>query len=316
MSLERHQFGLSNKRVWVAGHNGMVGSALVRRLQTEGCEIVTAARNSLDLQSQPAVDKFVADTKPDVIFLAAAKVGGILANNSYPAEFLYNNLLIETNIIGAAHKYGVKKLTFLGSSCIYPKLAPQPIREEALLTGPLEETNEWYAVAKIAGIKLVQAFRRQYGCDFISCMPTNLYGPNDNFDLETSHVLAALLAKAHAAKLSGAGHLSVWGTGRPLREFMHVDDCADAIVHLTKHYSDELHINVGSGHEVTIMQLAEMVVEAVGFTGDIILEPSKPDGTPRKLMDSARLRGLGWRPQISLQEGISRTYQWYLDNMV
>lgn len=304
-------FTLKDKKVWVAGHRGMVGSAVVRRLADESCSILTASRSELDLRDQAKVHQFVGDKRPDVIILAAAKVGGILANDSYPADFLYENLLIETNIIGAAHEHNVSKLTFLGSSCIYPKLAPQPMHEDALLTGPLEPTNEWYAVAKIAGIKLCQAFRRQHGHDFVSCMPTNLYGPHDNFDLSSSHVLAALIAKAHQAKQSGQDTLDVWGSGTPLREFMHVDDCADAIVYITKHYSDDQHINIGSGEEVSILELAELVEEAVGLDGDISLDPSKPDGTPRKLMDSARLHALGWRPSIPLREGIQSTYQWY-----
>jgi GDP-L-fucose synthase len=306
---------LKGKRVWVAGHRGMVGSALVRRLASEDCEIITATRDELDLRRQADVERFVSDRKPEIVLLAAAKVGGILANDTYPADFLYENLLIEANIIGVAHKQGVEKLTFLGSSCIYPKLAPQPIPEDALLTGPLEPTNEWYAVAKIAGIKLCQAFRRQHGSDFISAMPTNLYGPEDNFDLQSSHVLPALLAKAHAAKQEGARSLTIWGSGSPLREFMHVDDCADAIVFLTKHYSAESHVNVGSGDEVSIRKLAELVKEVVGLDAELVFDRTKPDGTPRKFMDLQKLRAEGWTPQIRLPEGIAGTYAWYKERV-
>lgn len=307
-------FDLKGKRVWVAGHRGMVGSAIVRQLEKEDCEILTISRDTLDLTLQADVFQYVADTKPDLIILAAAKVGGIFANDTYPAQFLYDNLLIEANVIGAAHLHDVKKLTFLGSSCIYPRLAEQPIEESSLLTGPLEPTNEWYAIAKIAGIKLCQAFRRQYGRDFISVMPTNLYGPHDNFDIKTSHVLPALIYKAHLAKINGKVSLEVWGSGTPLREFMHVDDCADAIVYATKYYSGEQHINIGTGEEVSIAELAKLVKNTVGFEGKIEFDKTKPDGTPRKLMDSRALRHLGWAPQISLNNGIARTYRWYLEN--
>ncbi|WP_272886839.1 GDP-L-fucose synthase [Phenylobacterium aquaticum] len=310
------QFSLAGKRVWVAGHRGMVGAAIVRRLASEGCDLVFADRSTVDLRRQADVEAWMRSNKPDVVFLAAAKVGGILANDRFPAQFLYDNLMIEANIIQAAHETGVQKLLFLGSSCIYPKFAEQPIVEEALLTGALEPTNEWYAIAKIAGIKLAQSYRRQYGCDFISAMPTNLYGPGDNFDLQSSHVLPALLRKAHEAKISGADTLTVWGSGTPYREFLHVDDCADACVHLMQTYSDDSHVNVGSGTDLTIRSLAEAVVEVVGFAGDLVFDTTKPDGTPRKLMSGAKLRSLGWRPNIELLDGLKQTYGWYLDNVV
>jgi GDP-L-fucose synthase len=304
-------FDLAGKSVWVAGHRGMVGAALVRRLAEENCTVVTAGRDELDLTDQNAVSGWMDRTRPQVVIIAAAKVGGILANDTYPADFLTQNLAIQSNIIDAAHRIGVEKLLFLGSSCIYPRLAPQPIAEEALLTGPLEPTNEWYAIAKIAGIKLCQAYRRQHGDDFISAMPTNLYGPGDNFDLSTSHVLPAMIRKAEEAKANGATEMVIWGTGTPLREFMHVDDCADALVHLLKHYSGEGHINVGTGEEISIGDLARLVADAVGFEGEIVLDRTKPDGTPRKLMDSAKLHALGWRSRISLREGIAATLRWY-----
>lgn len=304
-------FDLKGMRVFVAGHHGMVGTALVRRLAREDCEIILATRDVLDLRNQPAVESFMADRRPDIVLLAAAKVGGILANASYPADFLLENLQIQTNVIAAAYRSGVRKLTFLGSSCIYPRLAQQPMREDALLTGPLETTNEWYAIAKIAGIKLCEALRRQHGVDFISAMPTNLYGPNDNFDLTSSHVLPALIAKAHQAKIEGAESLKVWGSGAPLREFMHVDDCADAIIFLTKTYSGEVHINVGSGDEISIRELAEAVRSTVGLTAPLVFDVSKPDGTPRKLMDSSRLHAMGWHPKIALRDGLASTYEWY-----
>ncbi len=256
----------------------------------------------------------MAKHRPDVVVVAAAKVGGILANNTQPAEFLYDNLMIETNLVRAAHEVGVEKLLFLGSSCIYPKLAAQPMAEDALLTGALEPTNEWYAIAKIAGIKLCQAYRRQYGCEFISAMPTNMYGQNDNFDLATSHVLPALLVKVHQAKMTHKSTIEVWGSGAPLREFMHADDCADALVFLMENYSGESHINVGTGEEVSIRELAETICDVVGFDGDLAFDRTKPDGTPRKLMDSGRLRSMGWSPRIKLREGIEATYRWYLDN--
>jgi GDP-L-fucose synthase len=306
-------YDLAGKRVWVAGHRGMVGAALVRRLEREACEIVMVDRARLDLRRQADVEGWVADVKPQAVFLAAARVGGILANDSYPADFLHDNLVIETNIIEAARRGGAEKLLFLGSSCIYPKEAPQPIDEDALLTGPLEPTNQWYAIAKIAGLKLAQAYRRQHGCDFISAMPTNLYGPYDNFDLASSHVLPALMRKAHEAKLAGDPSMTLWGSGRPRREFMHVDDCADALVFLMRTYSAEGHINVGVGEDVTTRELADLVCKIVGYHGQIVRDETKPDGTLRKLMSSARLNGLGWRPSIGLREGLAQTYRWFLD---
>lgn len=305
-------YDLSGKRIWVAGHTGMVGSAVVRRLATEDCITLTATRSEVDLTRQAEVERFVAFQKPDAIVLAAAKVGGILANDTFPADFLYENLLIETSVFGAAHASDVHRLLFLGSSCIYPRMAPQPIEEDALLTGPLEPTNEWYAIAKIAGIKLAQSFRKQYGRDYISAMPTNLYGPGDNFDLKTSHVLPALIRKAHEARQSGAESLTIWGSGTPLREFLHVDDCADALVFLLRHYSNDTHINVGSGGDLSIRALAELVCDVVGYTGTILTDRSKPDGTPRKLMSANKLRAMGWRPVIDLRSGIEDTYQWFL----
>lgn len=307
-------FDLSNKRIWVAGHRGMVGSAVVRRLASEGCEVITAGRDRVDLKRQAEVEAFLAEVRPDAIVMAAAKVGGILANDTYPADFLYDNLMIEANLIEAAHRNDVDRFLFLGSSCIYPKLAPQPIPEDALLTGPLEPTNEWYAVAKIAGIKLAQAYRRQHGRDYISAMPTNLYGPGDNFDLSSSHVMPALIRKAYEAKQSNAKAITVWGTGTPRREFLHADDCADALVFLLKNYSGHDHVNVGSGEDVTILELTQLVCKVVGFEGEIVHDLSKPDGTPRKLMSADRLRGMGWSPRIGLEEGLRGTYEWFLAN--
>ena len=286
----------------------MVGSALVRRLASENCTIQTETRDQLDLLRQDAVDEWMAFHRPEIVFLAAAKVGGIHANNTRPAEFLYENLMIEANIIHAAYKVGVEKLVFLGSTCIYPKLAPQPIPEDALLTGALEPTNEWYAIAKIAGIKLCQAYRRQYGCDFIAAQPTNLYGPGDNYDLNSSHVLPALLRKAHDAKLANAGNMTVWGSGTPLREFLHVDDLADAVVHLAKSYSGEGHVNIGSGEEISIRGLAELACATVGFRGGLTFDASKPDGTPRKLSNVTLLNSLGWNRARPLAEGIKTVY--------
>ncbi|MEX0346033.1 MAG: GDP-L-fucose synthase family protein [Rhizobiaceae bacterium] len=300
-------YDLAGKRVYIAGHRGMVGSAIVRRLASENCQILTAGRDEVDLSRQEQVETWFDDNRPDAVFLAAAKVGGILANDTYPADFLYENLMIETNVIQAAHHSGVEKLLFLGSSCIYPKLADQPIAESSLLTGPLEPTNEWYAIAKIAGIKLCQAYRKQHGDDFISAMPTNLYGPGDNYDPETSHVLPALIRKVAEAKAAGAPSITIWGTGTPLREFMHADDCADALVFLMQHYSDFEHVNVGTGREITILDLAKMIADAAGYDGEIELDRSKPDGTPRKLMDSSHLAGMGWMPSINLEDGIRRT---------
>ena len=307
-------YDLAGKRAYVAGHRGMVGSAIARRLASERCEIVTAPRAALDLRDQAAVRAWMHERRPQVVFLAAARVGGILANDSLPADFLYDNLMIEANIIEAAYREGVEKLLFLGSSCIYPRLAPQPIAEDALLTGPLEPTNEYYAVAKIAGIKLCQAYRRQHGSDFISAMPTNLYGPGDNFDLRSSHVMPALIRKAHEAKQRGDDHITLWGTGSPRREFLHVDDCADACVFLMKNYSDAQHVNVGSGSDLTILELARLICRIVGFDGELRLDSGKPDGTPRKLMSADRLRAMGWSPRIGLEEGIGATYDWFRAN--
>ncbi|AZO73941.1 MAG: GDP-L-fucose synthase [Mesorhizobium sp.] len=308
-------FDLKGKRVFVAGHRGMVGSALVRRLAREDCEVLTVARGELDLLDQAGVRRWMGEHRPDAMVMAAAKVGGILANDSLPVDFLYENLVVETNVIEAAFRSEVRKLLFLGSSCIYPKLAPQPIPEDALLTGPLEPTNEWYAVAKIAGIKLCQAYRRQHGVDYISAMPTNLYGPGDNFDLASSHVVPALLRKAHEAKRAGGRTIAVWGSGRPMREFLHVDDAADALVWLLTHYSGEGHVNVGSGEDVTIAELARTIVSVVGADAEITFDPTKPDGAPRKLMDVSRLFATGWRPRYSLREGLEQTYQWFLEHV-
>lgn len=300
-------YDLKGKRIWVAGHRGMVGGAVVRRLEQEDCEIITAGRDVVDLVNQKAVHDWMAANKPDAIILAAAKVGGIHANNTYPVDFLYENLMIEANIIHAAHEADVERVLFLGSSCIYPKFAEQPIREDSLLTGPLEPTNEWYAIAKIAGIKLIQAYRKQYGRDWISAMPTNLYGPGDNYDLENSHVLPALLRKFHEAKERGDKEVVVWGTGSPLREFMHCDDLADALVFLLKNYSGYEHVNVGSGEEVTIKELAEMIRDIVGFEGELVWDTSKPDGTPRKLISTSFLDTQGWKKKVDLKNGIGLT---------
>jgi GDP-L-fucose synthase len=305
-------YALSGKRIYVAGHRGMVGSAIVRRLASENCEVLTASRSEVDLTRQDQVEAWMEKARPDAVFLAAAKVGGILANDTYPADFLYENLVLEANIIHAAHKIGVGKLLFLGSSCIYPKFADQPIVEDSLLTGALEPTNEWYAIAKIAGIKLCQAYRKQHGNDFISAMPTNLYGPGDNFDLKSSHVMPALIRKAHEAKAGHEPEITIWGTGTPRREFLHVDDCADACVHLMKTYSDMTHVNVGSGEDVTILELTELVCRVVGYEGAIVHDLSKPDGTPRKLMSAEKLRGLGWSPRIELEDGVHDAYQAFL----
>ena len=304
-------YSLEGKRVWVAGHKGMVGSSIVDRLQNEGCEILTISRQELDLLDQRSVREWMKQERPDAIFLAAARVGGIFANANRPADFIYENLMIEVNVIDAAFRNNVEKLLFLGSSCIYPRLAKQPIVEDSLLTGPLEKTNEAYAVAKIAGIKLCSAYREQHGCDFISAMPTNLYGPRDNFDLTTSHVLPALIRKAHEAKLADAQELNIWGSGTPKREFLHVDDCADALVFLMRYYSETDHVNVGCGQDIAILDLARLVSDVVGFAGGIVTDPSKPDGTPRKLMSIDRISALGWQPKISLRDGIEATYKWY-----
>ena len=304
-------YSLAGKRVWVAGHRGMVGSAIVRRLAAEKCDILTVSRSEVDLKQQTSVDTWMAKTRPEAVFLAAAKVGGILANDTYPADFLYDNLMIEANIIAAAFRNQVQKLLFLGSSCIYPKFAPQPIIEEALLTGPLEPTNEWYAIAKISGLKLAQAYRKQHGCDFISAMPTNLYGPRDNFDLNSCHVIPALIRKAHEAKQRGDREIVMWGTGAPRREFLHVDDCADACVFLMKVYSDDSHVNVGSGDDITILELTKLVCKIVGFGGEITRDLTKPDGAPRKLVSAEKIRVLGWSPKIELPDGIRDAYVYF-----
>ncbi len=306
---------LAGRRVWVAGHRGMVGSALLRRLAREDCLVLTVTRQDCDLRRQSEVERWLGAARPEVVIVAAAKVGGILANATTPAEFLYDNLMIQANVIHAAHETGVAKLLFLGSSCIYPKLAPQPMPEACLLEGQLEPSNQWYAIAKIAGVKLCQAYRRQYACDLISAMPTNLYGPGDNFDLLTGHVVPALIAKMHAAKIAGAAEVEGWGTGRPRRELLHVDDLADACVRLLEVYSDELPINVGCGTDLTIAELAEKVQTVVGFEGRLRFDAERPDGPPQKLLDVSRLTALGWRPQIPLDRGLAATYRWYLDHV-
>ena len=304
-----------DSKIYVAGHRGLVGSAIVRNLEERGyTNIIYRTHKELDLTRQVEVEKFFEEEKPEYVFLAAAKVGGIHANNTRPAEFIYDNLMIESNIIHSAYKYGVKKLLFLGSSCIYPKFANQPIKEEYLLTGELEPTNEAYAIAKITGIELCKFYRRQYGCDFISAMPTNLYGINDNFDLETSHVLPALIRKFHEAKINNQEEVVMWGTGKPLREFMYVDDLADALVHLMLNYSDEIHVNMGTGKDLSIGELAQIVKEVVGYEGKIVNDLSKPDGTPRKLLDVSRLEATGWKYKTELREGIEKVYKWYLEN--
>ncbi len=308
-------YSLAGKRVFVAGHRGMVGSAIVRRLSDENCEVLTADRGSLDLRDQLGVRTWLAAHRPQAVVLAAAKVGGILANDSYPADFLHDNLAIELAVINGSLLAGVEKLLFLGSSCIYPKFAPQPILEDALLTGPLEPTNEWYAIAKIAGLKMCEAYRRQYGVDYISAMPTNLYGPGDNYDLEKSHVIPALLRKAHDARESGAESLAIWGSGSPRREFLHVDDAADAMVCLLKGYSGNQHVNVGAGEDITILDLAQLVCEVVGFRGKIVTDPTKPDGTPRKLMDVSKLRAMGWSPKYHLRSGLEHAYEWFAEHV-
>jgi GDP-L-fucose synthase len=304
-------FQLSGRRIFVAGHRGMVGSALVRRLAQEECRILTIGRDVVDLRNQRAVDCWFDEHRPEAVLLAAARVGGIHANDTKPGDFLYDNLAIATNVIEASRRTGVAKLLFLGSSCIYPRLAPQPMPESSLLTGPLEPTNEWYAVAKIAGLKLCQAYRRQHGCDFVSVMPTNLYGPNDNFDPLSSHVLPGLLAKIDGALRDGRDTVGIWGSGRPRREFLHVDDLADAVVFLMRTWSDIEPINIGTGTDVTIAELAGLIADIVGFEGRFVFDPSKPDGTPRKLLDISKLTALGWQPRITLEAGIRQTHQWY-----
>ena len=307
---------MADRRIWVAGHKGMVGSAVTRVLRGQGNEVLTVTRNDLDLRDQGAVLGWLHRNKPDVIVFAAAKVGGILANDTLPASFIYDNIALETHVIHGAHVAGVDRLIFLGSSCIYPKMSPQPIKEEYLLTGPLEPTNEWYAIAKIAGLKLCQAYRKQYGRRYVSVMPCNLYGPGDNFDLESSHVLPALIRKFHEAKLESNRDVIVWGTGTPLREFLHVDDLASAVSFCVHHYDEYEHINCGSGTEISIRDLAETVQQVVGHRGRVVFDTSKADGTPRKVMDSSRMRQLGWAPTISLRDGISSTYRWFLGNQM
>ena len=307
-------FDLNGKRVWVAGHRGMAGSAIVRRLARENCEVITASREELDLLRQADVEAWMTEKKPDVVFHAAATVGGVLANSTRPGEFLYENLSIACNAIHAAKRTGVKKLLFLGSSCIYPRLASQPMREEDLMTGALEPTNEWYAIAKIAGIKLCQAYRRQYGCDFISIMPTNLYGPGDRYDLQEGHVVAALIMKIHAAKVEGSSTVELWGTGTPRREFLFSDDLADACVFVMRNYSDEMFLNVGTGRDMTIQGLAESIARIVGWHGCFTFDGSKPDGMPRKVMDVSRINALGWTAGTEFEKGMIEAYQWYLAN--
>lgn len=309
------KFDLQGRRIWVAGHRGMVGSAIVRRLERESCEIISTSRSELDLLRQADVDAWMADMKIDAIFLAAATVGGIMANATRPAEFLYENLVIETNVIHATYRAGVRKMLFLGSSCIYPRLAPQPITEDCLLTGSLESTNEWYAVAKIAGIKLCQTYRRQYGCDFISAMPTNLYGPGDRYDAEGGHVVAALIIKIHTAKIASSPTIELWGSGTPRREFLFSDDLADACIFLMKNYSDEAFLNVGTGVDITILELAQTIAKTARWNGTFTFNTSKPDGTPRKVLDVSRLRALGWVAPTDFEMGMKQAYQWYVDNV-
>ncbi|MGB7698971.1 MAG: GDP-L-fucose synthase [Methylovirgula sp.] len=299
---------LAGRRVWVAGHRGMVGSALTRRLAREGADLMTVAQPALDLRRQADTEAWIAEHRPEFIFIAAARVGGILANSSFPGQFLYDNLMIQANIVEAARRVGVRKVMLLGSSCIYPRLAPQPMPESCLLSGPLEETNQWYAIAKIAGVKLAQAYRREYGMNLIAAMPTNLYGPNDDYDPQNSHVVPALLRRVHEAKVENAALVVIWGTGTPRREFLHVDDLAEACVFLMKHWDGEEPINIGSGKEVTVLELAELVAEVVEWNGRFDFDASKPDGTPRKLVDASRLRAMGWKPSIGLREGLANAY--------
>jgi GDP-L-fucose synthase len=316
MAEEENQiYSLAGKRVWVNGHRGMVGSALVRRLESEDCKILKSTSDELDLRRQSDVEAWMEAQKPDAIFLCAATVGGILANETRPAEFIYDNMMIETNVIHGAWRTGVEKLLFMGSACIYPREAPQPMPEDCLLTGPLEPTNEWYAIAKIAGIKLCQAYRNQFGADFISAQPINLYGPGDNFDLVSSHVVPALIRKAHEAKAEGRDSMEIWGSGNPMREFLYVADIADALVFLMKRFSGDMQMNVGWGREISIRQLAETIGRIVGFEGKLVFDASKPDGTPRKLLDTTRLSGLGWKATTSLEEGLEKSYTWFLENV-
>ena len=309
-------YSLAGKRVWVAGHRGMVGSAICRRLAAEDCEPLTATRREVDLKRQKEVEEWMAETRPEAVFVAAATVGGILANSTRPAGFIYDNLAIETNIIHAAWKTGVEKLMFLGSSCIYPKQPPQPVPEEALLTGPLEPTNQWYAIAKICGIKMCEAYRKQYGCDYISAQPTNLYGPGDNFDLKSSHVIPALLVKAHQSKENDDPRFVVWGSGKPRREFLYIDDLADALVFLMTSYSDDIQINIGSGAELTIAELAKMVAEVVGYSGEVVFDSDKPDGVMRRRVDTTRLNQLGWTTKTEGRRGLALAYEWYRNNIL
>jgi len=315
MSDAQAKFPLAGKRIWVAGHRGMVGSELIRQLHGENCELLSVDREDLDLRRQSDVEDWMSDHKPTAIFMAAAKVGGIVYNQNYPAEFLYDNLMIEANIIHAAHRIAVEKLLFLGSSCIYPRESEQPVREEALMTGALEQTNQWYALSKIAGIRLCQSYRQQFGCDFISAMPTNLYGEKDNFDLETSHVIPALMAKAHDAKINNLAELEVWGTGNPRREFLHVEDAAEAMIFMMKHYSNSAHLNVGTGVDISIRDLGLMIAEIVGFEGELEFDVGKPDGTLLKRLDVSRLAALGWQCRVGLRAGLERTYAWYLNSL-
>ena len=309
------EFTLQGRKVWVAGHRGMAGGAIVRRLEREGCRIITANRAELDLLRQADVEEWMAEKKLDAIFLAAATVGGILANSERPAEFLYDNLVIATNVIHSAWRTGVKKLLFLGSSCIFPREAPQPMTEDMLLTGPLELTNEWYAVAKIAGIKLCQSYRRQYGCNFVSVMPTNLYGPGDRYDLQNGHVVAALIMKIHSAKIEGRDSIELWGTGTPKREFLYSEDLADACVFVMKTYSGEGFLNIGTGKEMTIRELAELVARVAGWEGQLVLNTSRPDGVMRKVLDVSRLAALGWTAPTAIEDGMRHAYEWYVDNV-
>ena len=313
---ENHHFDLRGKRVWVAGHTGLVGSALTRRLQSEGCELLEVTHDDLDLTRQLETEEWMASARPDAIFIAAARVGGIIANSTYPADFLYDNAMIGMNIMHAAHKLGVQKLLWLGSSCIFPKYAEQPIRESSLLTGALEPTNEAYAVAKIAGLKLAEAYARQYGQNFLTAMPTSLYGPNDNFDPQNSHVLPALIRKMYEAKISGSPTVVVWGTGTPRREFLHVDDLADACVFVMKQYTGPEFINIGSGHEISIHDAAILIAKIVGYDGSIVFDTSKPDGTPRKLVDPTRLQDMGWKPSIDLETGLTDLYMRWQQSML
>jgi GDP-L-fucose synthase len=311
---EPRRFPLKGRRVFVAGHRGMVGSALLRRLTSEQCEVLTVTRSALDLRRQDAVERWFDAHRPEAVFVAAATVGGILANDTRPGEFLYDNLMIAANVIEAARRSEVQKLLFLGTSCVYPRLAPQPMTEEALLTGALEPTNQWYAIAKIAGLKLCAAYRRQHGVDFIAAQPTNLYGPGDTYDLAASHVVPALIAKTHRAKLSGGKEVEIWGTGAPRREFMHVDDVADALVFLMERYSGESPINIGCGEDVSIRELAELIAAAVGYRGGFRYDSTRPDGAPRKLLDATKLKAMGWRPRIALSDGLADAYRWFVEN--